>query len=74
MRSGTSAGTGRPLRQAIVAAPQNAAHACGRDSRPETQEPGKSADILAVDGNPLQDIRALARPQFVMNGGVVIRP
>jgi len=37
-------------------------------------EPGKSADILVVDGDPLQDIIALARPKLVMKSGVVIRP
>lgn len=34
---------------------------------------GKYADIIAVDGNPVQDITALQRVQFVMKGGTVYR-
>jgi imidazolonepropionase-like amidohydrolase len=36
-----------------------------------TIAPGKSADIVAVDGNPLEDVRPLERMQFVMARGVV---
>jgi len=60
--------------QIIVAATKNAAHVCRRDASLGTLEPGKSADILVVDGDPLQDIIALARPKLVMKSGVVIRP
>jgi imidazolonepropionase-like amidohydrolase len=59
--------------QIIVAATKNAAHVCRRDDSLGTLEPGKSADILVVDGDPLQDIIALARPKLVMKSGVVIR-
>ena len=38
-----------------------------------TIEPGKFADIIAIDGDPLQDINALGRVVFVMKGGQVIR-
>ena len=34
---------------------------------------GKSADIIAMDGNPLDDIRATERVRFVMARGAVIR-
>ncbi len=34
---------------------------------------GKSADIVAVEGNPLEDIRALERVRFVMQAGRVVR-
>ena len=34
--------------------------------------PGKSADLLAVQGNPLQDIRALNHPRLVVSRGRVI--
>jgi imidazolonepropionase-like amidohydrolase len=38
-----------------------------------TLEPGKLADIIAVPGNPLEDITVLERVGFVMLGGRVIR-
>ena len=36
-------------------------------------EDGKSADIIAVDGNPLQDIAALDKIKMVMKGGIFIK-
>ena len=36
-------------------------------------EPGKYADFVAVDGNPLEDIRAMERIVAVMKGGVWAR-
>jgi len=36
-----------------------------------TLEAGKLADIVALPGNPLQDIKATEHPVFVMKGGVV---
>ena len=38
-----------------------------------TLEPGKLADIVATDQNPLQDIRALEKVTFVMKEGVVYK-
>lgn len=35
--------------------------------------PGYNADIVAVDGNPLQDVAALSRVKFVMKSGVLIK-
>ena len=37
-------------------------------------ESGKFADIIAVDGDPLQDIRTIERVRFVMKGGQVVKP
>ena len=34
---------------------------------------GKLADIIAVPGNPLDDMSLLENPQFVMLGGKIIR-
>ena len=34
---------------------------------------GKYADLIAVDGDPLDDVTALVRVRFVMKGGRVIR-
>ena len=38
-----------------------------------TVEPGKFADIIAVQGNPLSDISVMQKPSFVMKGGVVFK-
>ncbi len=38
-----------------------------------TIEPGKFADIIAVAGNPLEDIRALRKVVFVMKAGQVFK-
>lgn len=63
------AGMGRM--QAIVSATINAAELCGLSDEIGTIEPGKSADIIAVDTNPLTDITALQNVRFVMRSGVV---
>jgi imidazolonepropionase-like amidohydrolase len=36
-------------------------------------ETGKFADVIAVAGNPLQDVTEMERVRFVMKGGVVVR-
>ena len=36
-----------------------------------TLEPGKAADIVALDEDPLADVSALLDVDFVMKGGVV---
>ena len=35
--------------------------------------PGKYADIVAVPGDPFEDIRMTERVDFVMKGGVVVK-
>ena len=37
-------------------------------------EPGKAADLLLLDGNPLQDISAIRRGVLVMKGDTLYRP
>ena len=39
-----------------------------------TLEPGKKADLVAVTGNPLQDIDALRGVRLVLRGGVKVWP
>lgn len=36
-------------------------------------EPGKLADIIAVDANPLEDIKTLQQVRFVMKDGVIVK-
>jgi imidazolonepropionase-like amidohydrolase len=56
----------------IHAATRNLAELVGMQDRVGTLEPQKLADILAVPGDPLKDIRALEHAKFVMKGGVVV--
>ena len=37
-------------------------------------KPGYFADVIAVPGNPLEDVTAVERVSFVMKGGAVVRP
>jgi len=59
--------------QAIQAGTINAADLLGWQEKVGTIEPGKWADIVAVDGDPLADIHALEHVKFVMKGGQVIK-
>jgi imidazolonepropionase-like amidohydrolase len=57
--------------QALRAATVNAADLLGWSDRVGTLEAGKFADIIAVPGNPLDDISRLEHVSFVMKGGSV---
>jgi imidazolonepropionase-like amidohydrolase/ABC-type multidrug transport system permease subunit len=65
---------GIPIDVALQAATYNAAKLLRADSRIGTIERGKEATLLIVDGNPLQDVRALSSVSAVfMKGERVIR-
>ena len=66
-------GAARALLAAIQAATVNAADLPGWNDKVGSIEPGKWADIIAVDGDPLQDVRALENVKFVMKGGQVCK-
>jgi len=57
--------------QAIQASTLGNADLFGTSADTGTLEAGKYADIIAVDGNPLEDVRELESVDFVMKGGVV---
>jgi imidazolonepropionase-like amidohydrolase len=59
--------------QAIQASTLNAADLLGWSGKVGTLEPGAWGDVIAVDGNPVQDVTTLERVKFVMKGGQVIR-
>src|ERR1700686_4767237 len=52
--------------QAIQSATSNAADLLGKSNLLGSLQPGKYADIIAVSGNPLEDIRLLEDVKFVM--------
>jgi len=51
----------------------NGAKLLGWDGQIGVLEPGYLADVIAVSGDPLQDISALQNVSFVMKGGVVYK-
>ena len=57
--------------EAITSATVNAATHIEMAEDIGTIEAGKFADIIAVDGNPLEDISELMEVDFVMQGGMV---
>ena len=59
--------------QAIKSATSSAAQLMDMSDQIGTIETGKLADLVAVPGNPLQDITVMERVSFVMKDGVVVR-
>ncbi|MFO1220393.1 MAG: amidohydrolase family protein [Burkholderiaceae bacterium] len=59
--------------QALRSATSDAAAAIGWEGRVGVIAPGAFADLIAVAGNPSEDIGALHDVQFVMKGGEVVR-
>ncbi|HUH64081.1 MAG TPA: amidohydrolase family protein [Terracidiphilus sp.] len=58
---------------ALQTATIHAADLMGWSAKAGTLEPGKLADIIAVDKSPLDDIRVLQDVKFVMKAGVVYK-
>ena len=63
---------GMPVLECIKAATVNAADLLG-NSNIGSIEKGKLADIVAVDGDPTQDIKAMGNVKFVMKAGAVYK-
>jgi imidazolonepropionase-like amidohydrolase len=64
---------GQDPMDAIVSATSRAARSLGLEDEIGTAAPGFTADLVAVEGNPLEDATALRRVRFVMRDGVVYR-
>ncbi len=64
---------GMPPMEAIQSATSVAANFLGIGDTHGTLAAGKQADIVAVPGNPLDDITALERVSFVMKGGKIYK-
>ena len=62
---------GMPPAEAIKAATINAADLLGLSAEIGTLAPGKSADLIAVKGDPLKDVKVLKSVCFVMVRGEV---
>jgi len=63
-----------PEMEAIVAGTMGGARALGIEDQTGSLEAGKLADIIAVDGNPLDNIQALGNVSFVMRAGLAYDP
>jgi imidazolonepropionase-like amidohydrolase len=62
---------GVSTRDALLAGTRWGAEACRIDATVGTIEPGKHADLIAIDGDPLRDIAAMERVRGVMKDGIL---
>jgi imidazolonepropionase-like amidohydrolase len=59
--------------QIIIAGTKHAAYVCDLENELGTIEPGKIADIIIVNGNPLVDLQFLSDVQIVFHNGEIIK-
>lgn len=59
--------------QALMTSSQGSAKLLGIDKDTGTLEAGKAADIVAVSGDVIQNVRATEKPVLVMRAGVVVK-
>ena len=64
---------GMPPLDIIRAITTNAAELLGWQDRVGAIEPGKFADIIAIDGDPIQNINAIEKVVFVMKDGMTFK-
>ena len=64
---------GQPVMDALVSAESLAAEALGLGSEIGSIGAGYQADVIALDGDPRQDLSAVRRVVFVMKGGRVMK-
>lgn len=66
-------GFGMSPLEAVRSATVRAAEMLRKQAELGLVAPGHFADLIAVDGNPLEDIEAMLRVRFVMKGGVIFK-
>ena len=59
--------------EAIVSATKNAADLLGKSDHLGSISVGKYADVIAVRGNPIEDITLLEHIGFVMKDGIIYK-
>jgi len=64
---------GMPAMEALKCATLHAAEVLGQSAMLGSLAPGKFADIIAVEGNPLTDIKAMEKVVFVMKEGRIFK-
>lgn len=64
---------GMPPMEAIQSATKVTAELLGIDDELGTLEKGKTADVVAVDGDPLKDISVMQKVVFVMKEGRIYK-
>jgi imidazolonepropionase-like amidohydrolase len=66
---------GMSPKDALASATTVAARLMGLENEIGTLDVGKSADMIAVDGDPLANVRLLEQPRFVMlRGAIAVQP
>lgn len=63
---------GMPILEAIKAATVNAADLLGNDQL-GVIEKGKLADIVAIEGDPVKEVKAMGNMRFVMKNGIIYK-
>jgi imidazolonepropionase-like amidohydrolase len=66
-------GAGMAPADAIMTATHNAADLLGVSANAGSIQPGRYADLIAIQGDPLKDITLMERVDWVMKGGVVYK-
>ena len=64
---------GSDIVTALKGVTSNAAKVCGLGDRIGSLKKGYTADIIAVEGNPLTDVACLAKVPFVMQDGNIVK-
>ena len=64
---------GMSTMEALMTGTVNAAEAAGVADKTGSLEPGKAADVVALGGSPLDDIKAVMDVAFVMRDGIVVK-